>query len=228
MILTNIYQLENNINSKFNHYYKIHNRFNSNMYYKQSWNYTFSKFYFHYFSNNINEDIKKNYNILHEKNCLENNQPQNICFITGTPLWDNYYEIEFPIKNKSKNKQNIDILICIQLSKIGLMLLHTFQGKSLTENFKIYFKTDNINLIRKHLNNSIYDIIDKIKNQLFAYFLTTMEKYGMVLYNGNMYMINPETNDIFLGILEHDLYDKILLQIKKYSDCYVFPISYEV
>lgn len=169
------------------------------------------------------------------------NKPDTICYITGVPLFSYYFEIQVPIKVKVNTKKNALIMLCIQVSKYGLAKLSKFDsifdetiGSTLIHllckknKYKLpIFNTicninTNYNIIIKKSNKNIEDIIQLIKSEPEKKLVLSMHKYGITLYNSVLLVINPETNDIYMGVRNNNIIDKLLMFLKTSSDVILF------
>jgi hypothetical protein len=175
------------------------------------------------------------------------NKPDNKCFITGLPLWDYYYEYQFLWEVRTQKVSRI-VLICMQVSKLGMIYimngsrrahlyineskfgpLHNLEGDA-SEFFKILFKANkaniaHVNLIIKKIDATRMDVIAGFKQPLVKKLFMAIDKFGSVYENHMLYVANPETNELFLGIHEEDITDNLILHMKKNSDAYIFIIS---
>jgi hypothetical protein len=232
--LISIYQEEYEISSKF----ELTNYIDLNILFSDiSWNNPniIEIYYLNYYNNDIILDLSKHLdNIKNNKHNISN----NICYITGVPLWDTYIEIQFICTIKKSKK----ILVCMPVSKFGLQLLYNapylypsqIRDKYFKYNFIDYlkyilnvknkYKAEYFNIIFKKSNNNIEDVINKLLDENKKKLLLSIEKYGSVYHNTHLYVVNPESNDIFIGIIENDLSDIFLLHMKSKSNIYIFRI----
>jgi hypothetical protein len=79
------------------------------------------------------------------------------------------------------------------------------------------------NIVIKKADKVRSDVLALLKNKKNRYLLESMDKFGIVHYADNLYVVNPETNDIFIGINASDITDQFILEMKN-SDAYFFKV----
>lgn len=172
------------------------------------------------------------------------NEPDQVCFITGTPLWDYYFEFQFVCSIKISPRRSQSVIVCMSLSKRGLLLLYRVQHRNLYpdtdrvihyrgfefDKFVIYllnirhkYACGDPNIVIKKADKVRSDVLALLKNKKNRYLLESMDKFGIVHYADNLYVVNPETNDIFIGINASDITDQFILEMKN-SDAYFFKV----
>ncbi len=92
-------------------------------------------------------------------------------------------------------------------------------------NIKNTYKAESFNMIIKKSKLKITDMIKQLKNEKYVKLLLSFYQHGSYSVHGNMYIIDPETNDIFIGIHIHDISDNILLNFNNRSDAYIFLLE---
>jgi hypothetical protein len=174
------------------------------------------------------------------------NESDQVCFITGTPLWGHYFEFQFVCTIKISPRKTQQVIVCMSLSKRGILLLYGTKHKC------VYPDTDRVrhfrgyefdlflmylftvrnkyecsnppNIIIKKADRERGDVIALLKNKKNKLLLESMNKFGIVHYSDNLYVVNPETNDIFIGVDSRDITDQFILEMKN-SDAYIFRVS---
>jgi hypothetical protein len=237
-LLTNSWQIDNGIISKLYSTTNLSLNNLSILFSNITWIHDSIEFYYlKYYNSDILLDLSENLNNI--KQNIKNTSSGH-CYITGIPLWNNYFEIQF-ICNITKSKK---IIVCMEISKLGLHLLYNapslyssqikdkyFKSNNFLDylkyilNIKNKYKAEYFNIIIKESKLSIEDVINTLSNNNQKKLLLSIEKYGSVYYNSNLFIANPETNDVFIGIFENDLNDILLLHMKYGSNAYVFPIT---
>jgi hypothetical protein len=236
-LLINSYQIDNGIISKLDSTTNLSLNNLSILFSNITWaNDNFNVYYLNYFNSDLLSDLSDN--LTNIKQNIKNTS-NGICYITGIPLWDNYFEIQF-ICNITKSEK---IIVCMEVSKLGLHLLYNapslyssqirdkyFKSNNFLDylkyilNIKNKYKAEYFNIINKKSKYSSEYIINKLSNNNQKKLLLSIEKYGSVYYNSNLFVANPETNNVFIGIVENDLNDILLLHIKYGLNAYIFPI----
>jgi hypothetical protein len=160
------------------------------------------------------------------------NDPDRRCFITGVPLWDYYYEMQSYCIIKLSPKLSVKIVVCMRMSPYGIScFIKNSQSISMTNTsiFEHYmgarslFKAVKFNIIIQKTNIKRIDVINEIPNEKYRLLLSTIDKYGSTHFPADtIYVVNPETNDVFIGIDNLDTTDTLLMQLRKYSNAYVF------
>jgi hypothetical protein len=172
------------------------------------------------------------------------NNSDNKCYITGVPLWGCYYEVQCICTIKISPKLLLKVVVCMQVSRFGLWQLYYslfkyeesirkkyFSSKSIFEylayllNIKNSYRAECFNLIIKKSKLGCTDIINKLKNEKYNKLLTSFYQFGCCRNNQYALIVNPNTNDIFVGLSECDITDNLLMNFNKNSDAYVFIIN---
>lgn len=175
------------------------------------------------------------------------NIPANRCYITGVPLWEYYFEFQFLCTIKINTKVTHDVLICMQISKLGMMYLSDsarnandylnhnrygdlrFTAGNVVAFLKLLFdankyKVSEYNLVMRKSELMRRNIINELKSPLVRKFLSTVDQFGSVYTHHNLYAVNPNTNEIFVGIHCDDFTDNFLMHMKKNSGAYILRI----
>jgi hypothetical protein len=169
------------------------------------------------------------------------NVPDDKCYVTGVPLWGYYYEIQLLNVVKLSSELAFKVIICMNISKVGLQSLVSsmlnlqispkyFPTLTLPNMLSYIFNVQNeysaeaFNLVMRQSTLNCIDIINKIKNNKHKHLLASIDKFGCCAYGVNTYVVNPDTNDIFIGVIKEDLNDTLLLHMNNKSDAYIYII----
>ena len=194
----------------------------------------------------ISELCKKHMIAINDGNIAYLNEPDNMCYITGVPLYEFFCEIQFVSHIKVNKKTDILVVICMQVSIFGMRSIVScdYLYKAVDRRINIFSHPDILfaknsygtyksyrphdtakpyNIIVKYSNLHKIDVINKIKSELEKKLLLTIELFGISLYNNHLYIFNPETNELFLGMDHRDISDKIIMTIQNNQNCILVP-----
>lgn len=216
---------------------------------------TSSVTYYLNFNNNFNleKNLAYDYEILtnlckmasnSDKYIAYLNKPDKLCYVTGVPLYDYYYEIQFISQVPLNKETDATIIVCMQITRTALIILST--PNSIYEynimfkyikNGELSFHLDYLfcikNKYRQYKNFKKYNIVVKyssvrkidiiylIKSKPERDLFLTMEKFG-IMSNQALYSYNPETNILYIGILHTIMSDVAILSNKSRKNCILF------
>lgn len=200
-----------------------------------------------YIYNNISSCIDDIKNIYANKttqfknnNLFKLNEPDNKCFITGTPLYANYIEMQTMVNLKITSRVTMKIILIMHISALGIIQLSNLSSGNYDELYTPIlneYKNNNAsscnnNIIMQKTPITIVDVIKKIdKGHIYnphicRQLLLTIEKYGAVSFQNNVYSINPDTNDIYIGMPLSCITDNLLINMEISSDAIIYGVDY--
>lgn len=167
------------------------------------------------------------------------NEPDGLCFITGVPLSEFYYEIQVVAMVHTAKKTSYIIVVCMQVSIIGLYSLCISDNlstgspiliRNLYDLFKGSYEICNTykpcNIIVNYLNISKTDVINLLKSKQDKELLFSISKFGMTKYLEIIYICNPEINKCIIGVNHKDVSDELIITMKHKSNYALF--AYEI